>query len=129
MIDRGHRKTSFLFGASGLAALLTCAAAWGNGDHPMRLPPPDPGPALAQIEATPEEAPRPTLPEPPRSVIAPEAGHAIFSPFSSSEETTPPAPVVRAAASNGSDMTATVLGLLICVAAGGYLWHRARHAS
>jgi hypothetical protein len=130
MIDRGHGKTPFLIAAPVLAVLLASTGARANGDHPMRLPPPDPGPALAAIAAMPEVTPPPPPAIPPAPfapAVAAEPGRAIFNPFSASGATAPSNAVVQPAGSAGAaggDVTFTLVGVLACLAVGGYFWLR-----
>lgn len=130
MIDIGMRPLKFMFVCSVLAALLACTLARANGDHPSRLPPPDPGPALARIAATPEVAPQPPVPVPPPFEVAREPGQAIFSPFAASAAAGPSNAVVAPAGSSDThNMMFAILVALGCLAGGGYLWHRVRQAS
>jgi len=92
-----------------LLLLMACQAGWANGDHPLRLPPPDPGPALAKIEAEARAAPPVAVPVVAESStpllpgIRDNPGHAIFSPFSASAASIAPSASSPQASGSAAD--------------------------
>ncbi len=139
MIDRAPIPQSLMRIAPMLVVLLACTAARANGDHPMRLPPPDPGPALAKIAAEMKAAalapaPVAALQETAVASAAREPGEAIFSPFSTSSSTAAADPVARAEPVAATDnpgtpgLSFTLLAALGGLVVGAYLWRRAGDA-
>ena len=138
MTDRGSNPHSSRRIAPLVVALLACTAARANGDHPLRQPPPDPGPALAKIAAELKAAalapaPLAVLQEPARQSDTREAGEAIFSPFSGSGSTPAAESIARAEpvaapATDNPGMSLTLLAALGGLVVGAYLWRRSGDA-